>query len=246
MLVEIAALEPVRADALPEATIICHSQLVGNVRRLVAQGLIRRMSRPGTKSPRWLTLNREHPHYREIRNVLVRIGALNGIDVPRNGKRRFRDFEYSPEWVTYELGAIVNGSKQGKAPFGNRHYPPIFTLFGTPHRTHAILMVGSTERLNGSSIARGVGIGTDQPMKALLDPIEDDGIFECELSGNLNLYRLRSDSWTPALRRLIKAIMDTDPLLQSNVAATKALAQIAMKRKKTRRPGYVRRAASTD
>jgi len=84
------------------------------------------------------------------------------------------------------------------------------------------MLVGATGVLHGAAIARTVGMSFHERTGSL-DPIEADGIFDCELSGSMNKYRLKPAPWTPALKNLIDAIVASDPWLGSLVASARAL-----------------------
>jgi hypothetical protein len=242
MLVEINALEPTPTVGLPEWRSLSKSQFAANVRRLVAQGLVRRYSDPHHSRQKWLTINREHQHYDAIREVLCSIGAANGIAAPpADGTLDVSHLKPYHEWVTYELGATSRTLRSDSRKLFGHRGKPIFTLFGWPNRTRSILLLGAVGTLDGTSIADAMEIDSTHEMLALLRPIEDDDIFECEVTGNFNMYRLKPEPWTPTLHRLIGNIVDSEKGLRSQATAVLAVANSGTKRSRPRKPGIVRR-----
>jgi DNA-binding transcriptional ArsR family regulator len=229
MLLEIATAEPVALADLPEARNSSPSTLSTNLRRLVAQGLVQRFVRLDDHLTHWLVLNRGYPQYDAVRGVLAAIGNANGVVVPPDRFAGMDDYRVVRERITYASLRL----------WGNT-VSPALTLFGSPNRTNAILLVGAIGSVDATTIARAVGVATDSRMLQLLRPIENDDIIECEVSGNFTMYRLKAKPWTTALRALIEAILDAEKDLRSQINAAAVMNITGGRRELPRRPGVVR------
>lgn len=209
-LTEIAALEPVVINDLPERHNVTDANLGHTVRRLIALGLVRRFRNPDHLDRYLLTLDRRHPLFQQVRSTLRAIADENGLE--------WRPSPRPPEELAVQEGPNVTGLR----PFG---CPPgdLETIFGHPNRTVAVLVLGSIGVADASTLARVAGVRTDGDMLRLLDPLEADGLLISEMFGSIRLYALAPAPWSSAAKNLARAILQENGQLASRVAPARAL-----------------------
>jgi len=204
LLVRIARYEPLLLGDLPS-----EFEASGNVtwkgcKLLQAVGIAapydRRLGGRGLPRHSWW-LDRRHPAYAEIRTLLAAISRGTGRPVP----------------------PIAQCEPDGK-PAQPRQGDGLELLFGLPNRTLAIMLVGQSDYLDASTIARTVGIPTTWRSLSLLAPIVRDGIFDTEAFGRLTLYALRDDhGWSRDLRKLIARVAEIHPRFRVLASAAHSL-----------------------
>jgi len=209
-LVEIAALEPVAVNDIPERERVTDANLGHTVRRLTALGIVRRYHDPLHAGHYLLTLNPDNPLIEQLRAVLRGLARKNRL-------------RWAPSAPTNEFVAVDEGPNVTNLRIFGRGGGDVECLFGHPNRTIAIILVGALGRVDPSTIARVAGVPTDGDMLRLIDPIEADGLVVSEMVGSIRLYQFPKTGWTPTLTALIKTILDQHPLIASRVAAAKVL-----------------------
>lgn len=212
-LVEIAALEPVGAERLPERQNVSVQNIGFTVRRLVAAGLVRRYQAPGHRDRYLLGLDPRPVWATELRALLQIVASANG-----------QAWHPSPNPDGSE--PVTEGPNVTDLKVFGRPNGDVETIFGTPNRTLAVLAVAAAGQMDASTIARLTGVQTDGDMHRLLDPIEADGVFTSEMVGQIRLYSLTREPWTEAAVNLATAILATKPQLQSRVNAARAMVTI--------------------
>jgi len=209
-LAEIAHLEPVAIEALPERSLVTAQNLGFTTRRLVAVGLVQRYHVDGRRDRYRLMLARRSPWSDELRAVLKCVGP------PR------KRWPEPPKQLSESLAVLEGPRVTGLRIFG-RPAGDIETIFGSPQRTVALLLVSSIGAVDASTIARVCNVRTDGDMHRLLDPIEADGIFVSRMVGSIRLYSLPARRWAEPLRQLTRAILENHPILASRVSSGQRL-----------------------
>jgi hypothetical protein len=209
-LVEIAVLQPVAVNDLPERALVTDANLGHAVRRLVALSLVRRYRNPAHLDRYLLAIDRRHPLAEPVVAVLHSIADTNNLTL-------------TPSPSPSENLAVVEGPHVTRLRIFGRPPGDVETIFGHPNRTMAILIAGAIGAVDASTIARVVGVRTDGDMHRLLDPLEADGVLTSWMVGSIRLYRLVEASWTPALRGLVEQILVLHPSLASRVRAARSL-----------------------
>ena len=206
-LAEIAALEPVSVEDLPEMRNVSAQNIGYTVRRLVAVGLVRRYQSLEHPRRRVLMLNRQLPWADELRALLRAIGG-GGLELPA-----------VPVLNLPESRAVVERPNvTGLKVFG-RANGDVETSLGTPNRTAAVLTVARLAMADASTIARVCKVQTDGDMHRLLDPIEADGVFTSKMIGSIRIYSLAPGPWAAPLEHFGRAILERHPLLASRVSS---------------------------
>ena len=198
-LAEIAALEPVSVERLPEMQNVTPQNIGFTVRRLVAVGLVRRYRSLEHPRRRVLMLNRQLPWVDELRALLRSIGG-GGLEWPA-----------VPVADLPEGRAVVEGSNVTNLKVFSRANSDVETLFGTPNRTLAIMAVESVGGVDASTIARVCSVQTDGDTLRLLGPIEADGMFVSEMVGRVRIYSLAATPCTENIRALCKCVLENHP-----------------------------------
>jgi hypothetical protein len=211
VLAEIAALEPVAIEDLPERKNVTAQNIGYTVRRLVSVGLVRRYRAEDHGKHIVLMLNRELPWLAELR-ALLRVVRGKGAGWPA------RQAAALPEDRAVDEGPNVTQLEVFGRPAGD-----VLTVFGSLQRTIAIMVVTDMGRVDASTIARIVGVQTDRSMHQLLDPIEADGIFVSEMVGSIRLYALASKPWTKPLEAVVRSIVASRPDLANHLAPAETL-----------------------
>jgi hypothetical protein len=194
-LVEIAALEPVHVGDLPEYRMTSTFALQPTVRRLVAQGLIRRYAYSGHRDdnyPRiYLVLNRDLPIASELRALLCAIGLSRGTVVPA------------------ALPTLPSsGPKDCDVSFDYTR------LFGAQARTLAIILVTLVGSVDLRTIARIVNVDVGGSSLSLLDPLETARILKRRRIGLMQLYSLVQTPWSNDFKALCLRLAECYPELK--------------------------------
>jgi hypothetical protein len=165
-------------------------------------------------------LRDDHPLCIKIGAILQALGQANGLTLPIERKRISPDMLLSPPTVREKKGEL----------FGSPAHP-IFTIFGTPNRTQAILLVAALGEVDKTTIAKFVGVSTDRGMMSLLDPIEGDALFAPSDVNQFVTYRLPDAVWSAPLHELAMHVCRIDPLFGSRVSATRKMLRSGIRRR---------------
>jgi hypothetical protein len=209
LLAEIAALEPAHTFMLPERQLLSQGAVNVTTRRLEAQGLVRRfrpLKRPGDR----LALDRRHPYWRPIRTLLMAIAQSNNLAFP----------DEPPKLPTKREAKEFFASTRAKKIFGEEP-DPVYTLFGRPGRTLAILGVATIGVMDMSSLGRLIEYNTRGGIMQATRPIVADGVFVSEDVGNLVVLSLPEAPWADGLRGLAAAICERDRRLAGDLQAAR-------------------------
>ena len=208
---EIAFLQPVRIEALPEHRVVSAANLGITVRRLIAVGLVKRYRTEDQSCRYLLTLNDGLGWASELQACLRAMGA---------SRLKASTRPIAPPALEREIreGSNVTGLRIFGRPAGD-----IETIFGHPNRTMALFIITALGAADPSTVARVVGVRVDGDMHRLMDPIEADGLISSRMVGGVRLCSLRETSWTSPLRRLVGAILDEDGVLASRMQAANVM-----------------------
>lgn len=232
LLAEIAFAEPVTILNLPERQSYSESAFTYRTYRLLAIGFIRRFRNAEQelrgRPPYFYSLNAHHPLAPELRDLIGAIGLTAGLKI---SKKPFTKNDDKPDGSPFKHKTLR--ARRNLAD-------PLLTLFGSSKRTLAIILIAQLEPIDRVTIARLMGIDANYGVEKVLHPIEADGLIECEISGLFNLYRLRKYPWTPALIRLVRAVVNMNPNLQSLAHAGRTLAHTGRYRARPRKSGIMR------
>jgi len=211
LLVEIAAKEPARRCDLEENEIRLRGSINLGIRRLEAQGLVRRYMARRTHRLAQLMFNRSHPLWTPIRSLLAAIAESNGLDFPKAPAQLPSFAEIAPRGSTATLRIY------GHEP------DPIYTLFGSERRTIKILAVATVGVVDQSTLARLAGHNTTNEIACAIKPLVADRIFVSEFVGNLTVFSLPKEPWANELRELAAAICKRDNRLAGELRALRTM-----------------------
>lgn len=224
MLVEVAALEPVFIEDLPDRQDHARMVIFIGLRRALNAGIIRRYRQESGHERPMYALDQRHPFAPQIRAVLRSIGVANGLRIAR----------HAPEPLD-ESRAYVGKSTKQPRPLFRGVTVPTDALLGRTNRTTAIVAVATLGHVDHSTISRLVGIPPGRRMIAFIDPIVADGIFEVDDDGLFKMCRLPEAPWVPPLKALTEAMIENNPTLESLLDATRVMMKSGVRRKYLRR-----------